>query len=402
MQTSMRKYEETHPWLRFELDLRRVGPDFWALLGEACSKCLHLAGVPLRPATAARLHQLFLAKGVLATTAIEGNTLSEEEVICHLEGKLRLPPSKQYLGQEIGNIVEACNGILREVRGGSPYPLTPDRLCVFNRQVLEKLPIPAEVIPGRPREHAVGVGRYRCPPAADVPFLLDRLCDWLHGRFLPESFPHAPLADAVIQAIVAHLYVAWIHPFGDGNGRTARLAEFAILVAAGVPSPAAHLLSNHYNLTRAEYYRQLDASSRGAGEPHDFLVYALRGFVDGLQAQVDEIRRQQMDVAWRSYVYERFSNVKGRHKERWRHVALDLTRKPPTPIEQIPNLSPRLAAAYARLSRKTLLRDLAALEAEGLIRGEGAGYVACPEVIESFLPWSALPPSVQSRLRGGG
>lgn len=57
------------------------------LLGEACSKCEHISSVPLQPKTAAYLHQLYLAKGALATTAIEGNTLSEAEVVKHLEGK---------------------------------------------------------------------------------------------------------------------------------------------------------------------------------------------------------------------------------------------------------------------------------------------------------------------------
>lgn len=70
---------------------------------------------------------------------------------------------------------------------------------------------------------------------------------------------------AILKAIAAHLYLAWIHPF-DGNGRTARLMELRLLLAAGVTTPATHLLSNHYNLTRGEYYRQLDAASR-TGNP---------------------------------------------------------------------------------------------------------------------------------------
>jgi hypothetical protein len=54
------------------------------------------------------LHRLYLEKGALATTAIEGNTLTENEVLQHLEGTLKLPPSKEYPGQEIDNIVGAC------------------------------------------------------------------------------------------------------------------------------------------------------------------------------------------------------------------------------------------------------------------------------------------------------
>jgi hypothetical protein len=86
------------------------------LLGEARSKCEHIANVPLRPATAEQLHLLYLAKGALATTAIEGNTLSEDEVVRHLQGKLQLPPSKEYLAKEIDNIVAACNRIGSDVR----------------------------------------------------------------------------------------------------------------------------------------------------------------------------------------------------------------------------------------------------------------------------------------------
>jgi hypothetical protein len=80
-------------------------------LGEAASKCEHIAGVPLRPLVAHELHQLYLAKGVLGTTAIEGNTLSEEQVRQILKGELKLPPSKEYLQQEIENILQACNEI---------------------------------------------------------------------------------------------------------------------------------------------------------------------------------------------------------------------------------------------------------------------------------------------------
>ena len=65
------------------------------------------------------------AKGALATTAIEGNTLTEDEVVKHLEGRLRLPQSRQYLVKEIDNIVGACNSILDAQPNRTPSPLTP-------------------------------------------------------------------------------------------------------------------------------------------------------------------------------------------------------------------------------------------------------------------------------------
>ncbi|CED92167.1 Fido domain [Actinomyces succiniciruminis] len=63
---------------------------------------------------------------------------------------------------------------------------------------------------------------------------------------------------AFILATLAHLHLTWIHPFGDGNGRMSRLLEFELLIRAGVPVPAAHLLSDHYNKTRDMYYSILE------------------------------------------------------------------------------------------------------------------------------------------------
>ena len=91
-----------------------------------------------------------------------------------------------------------------------------------------------------------------------------------------------PLAFArgLTRALPAHLYIAWIHPFADGNGRTARLVEYQLLAGSGlVPTPAVHLLSNHYNLTRSYYYRVLDRSSRiRPWSPVEFIAYAVDGF----------------------------------------------------------------------------------------------------------------------------
>ena len=103
------KYEDTHPWIQFSLNVDVNDFRLWLKLGEITSKCEHLSGVPLRPEFAQRLNQVFLAKGVLATTAIEGNTLSEEQVQEFLEGNLKLPPSQEYLKQEIENIITVCN-----------------------------------------------------------------------------------------------------------------------------------------------------------------------------------------------------------------------------------------------------------------------------------------------------
>ncbi len=108
-----RTYRKTHPWINFQLDLRRVDYTLWFQLGEVQAKCERVAGIPLLPDIEEHLLEVFLAKGASATTAIEGNTLSEEEALELIRGELELPPSKEYLGQEIRNIVNAYGKTLK-------------------------------------------------------------------------------------------------------------------------------------------------------------------------------------------------------------------------------------------------------------------------------------------------
>jgi Fic family protein len=385
--TEQRTYLRTHPWIDFRLDLRRADPEFWMLLGEARSKVEHIAGSLLRPESAHELHQVFLAKGVLATTAIEGNTLSEEDARQLVEGRLQLPPSQAYLGQEIQNIVDAFNGIIGELVEGRAQPLSRGVVEDHNRVILRDLDLEEDVVAGELRRGSVVVADYRGAPAEDCEYLLEELCDWLGSdEFAPRAADWA-LPYAVLKAILAHLYIAWIHPFGDGNGRTARLIELHILLEAGVPTPAVHLLSNHYNQTRTEYYRRLAQASRTEDGVFSFVRYAAQGFVDGLRAQLAAIREQQLHDRWEQHIYQRFGSASGPSEHRRRRLVLELSKADgPVPKNRLRRLSADLYELYENKTEKTLTRDLNALtEMELILRGP-LGYAPNRKVIEAFRP----------------
>jgi Fic family protein len=384
MRTSERKYERTHPWINFRCDMTRFGHQIWMLLGEARSKCEHIAGIPLEPTVVAELHQVYMIKGVLASSAIEGNTLSEEQARQYLEGELELPPSQQYLGQEVQNVLDATNLIGQLILNSEATDLTVEDVKEYNRIVLSDLELGEGVEPGEIRDYPVTVSRYVGAPPEDCEHLLERTCEWLNS---PELCPASEdrVIYGLLRAILAHLYLAWIHPFGDGNGRTARLIEFQTLVAAGLPSPAAHLLSNHYNLTRHEYYRQLDYSSRSGGDINPFIEYALRGFVDGLKDQLKWIRAQQLTIYWRDYIHKVFKDQESDVDRRRRHLALDLPVEP-TPLAKIREVSVRVARDYANKSNKTLRRDLGILEDMDLVEIADGAARANMNLILAFLP----------------
>jgi Fic family protein len=387
--TSERSYVTSHPWITFQVDLQRCDHFFWMRMGEARSKCDHINGVPLLPETARQLLQLYVSKGAHGTTSIEGNTLSEEQVLQLVDGTLKLPKSQEYLALEVNNVLRACNLIAADVKEGRSTYLSPERITLFNQMVLDGLELEQGVIPGEWRTYSVGVPGYLGAPAEDCAYLVGRLCEWLNGSDFAASADDSGqmvFFKTLLKALVAHLYIAWIHPFGDGNGRTARLIEVEVLLQSGLVSmPAAHLLSNHYNLTRTQYYRELDRASKSGGDVTGFLEYALQGFVDGLVQQLDVIREQQRDVTWRNFVHEEFKGRDTIANIRRRHLVLDMP-KGTTHRAELTRVSVRVAEEYAGKGPRTLARDLNALRVMRLVLREGPYFMPNSDVIEAFLP----------------
>jgi len=208
----------------------------------------------------------------------------------------------------------------------------------------------------------------------------------------------------VIRAILAHLYLEWIHPFGDGNGRTGRLIEFQLLLAAGFPAPACHLLSNYYNITRSRYYQVLRESSSGEGHPlWRFVSYAIQGFAEELREQVEAIQQHQLGLAWVQLISEANLGETGATSSRRRALLLALPPGGPadfTPISGLNRLNPDLAALYAVKTPKTLTRDINALEQAGLIVRKGNGVRPRFEQLFNFLPLRKLAPPEREILLG--
>ena len=197
------------------------------MLGQCDATIKALSEIPLDPEYRNQLLTVSLIKGAQSTTAIEGNTLSEEDILNIQKGK-DLPPSKAYQQQEVKNIIDAFNVLLNEiVIDNRSQLISPEFILRLHKMVGQDLGDHFNAIPGEFRKNNVIVGRYHCPDSKDVIPMVQKLCDWMKIQFHYEKGQN--YINTVIQAIVLHIYIAWIHPFGDGNGRTARLLEFYIL-----------------------------------------------------------------------------------------------------------------------------------------------------------------------------
>lgn len=371
----------TYPHLLFSRHWD-VSPKAQYELGQCHAIVQAICETPIRPEYHAKLLRVSLIKGAQATTAIEGNTLSEEEIGQIVDGE-SLAPSKEYQEIEVRNILEAMNELLREVADDSRAELiTPTLIRRFHQLIGKDLGDHLDAVPGQFRTDARRVGNYRCPDHEDVAELVGLLSDWLKEQFRSTKGAQT-YAEAVIQAIVTHVYIEWIHPFGDGNGRTGRLLEFYVLLRAGVPDIASHILSNFYNQTRPEYYRQIERATQ-ARDLSEFISYAVEGLRDGLLATLRTIQESQFETAWRGFVHDKFAErtyTKRTVFKRRRELMLAVPLGSAVTLEDLAILTPTLARTYAKYTERTLRRDVDILIEMDLLREAKDGYVANSRIL---------------------
>ncbi len=378
--------KEKYPHLRFA-NTWEISPSAYFMLGECNALIKAITNTPIRPDYLKTLREFALNKGAQATTAIEGNTLSIEDIE-KIQRGTKLPPSKQYLQIEVKNILDAFNQILEKVVVKKEILLiTPDLIKSFHKMVGNNLGDHFQAIPGRFRNNEVVVGAYKAPDHQYVDGLVDELCVWLRKEFHFEN--NQSFSDAILQAIVTHIYIAWIHPFSDGNGRTARLLEFYLLLRAGVPDIASHVLSNFYNITRSEYYRQIDNATRKRNIT-DFINYALQGFRDGLNEVLETIQENQLLITWRNYIFNIFEKkmTVGRTRQankRRRNLVLEIPYDKYLSEDEIHNLKAWIIQDYSKLSARSFQRDIDELIELDLVDSQNNSYRAKIDVLKKFM-----------------
>jgi Fic family protein len=382
--------KNTYEHISFQPRWDAAGP-MANLLGQCYAYIQAIKKTPIRPDYLQRMLRVSLNRGALATTAIEGNTLSESDVELIQSGK-NLSPSKKYLQQEVQNILAAFNTIFDEMlENDRPRGVvSPQLIKEFHAMVGKDIGDAFAASPGVFRTSNVIVGSlYRPPSFPRVGEFIQKLCSWLEKQFHCKT--GQGFDDAIIQAVVTHIYIAWIHPFGDGNGRTARLLEFYLLVRAGVPKVASHILSNHYNNTRGDYYRRLQEAT-ATGELTNFLCYALQGFRDGLEELLEIIHTDQIDLIWTNYVHDVIdaqTEITKKVQERIRRLAYHMPGDKFLTKENVLVSHPGIIRHYQGLSGLTLQRDLDFLVRLDLLAQEKRRYRARKELLQMFMPDSA-------------
>ncbi len=228
----------------------------------------HMGRLSAQPefATDLRLRRINRIRTVAASLAIEGNTLTVEQITAMLEGKTVLAPPREL--QEARNALAAYEQ-LPQWDG-----LSEDDLLAAHRTMMLGL----LDHPGIYRSSGVGVltGNqviHMAPPAGRVPQLMSQLFGWLR-----ETREHPLIASSVF-----HYEFEFIHPFSDGNGRIGRLWQ-TVLLSRWNPTFAWLPVESLVHQNQAGYYRALQDSTEAAdGAP--FIRFMLGCIHDAVRGE---------------------------------------------------------------------------------------------------------------------
>lgn len=203
-------------------------------------------------------------KTIHSSLAIEGNTLSEDNVRDIIDGKTVIAPIKQI--QEVKNAI-ATYELYQKLNPFSVKDLLKAHGVMMQALVDN---------PGRFRSSGVGVFSekglvHMAPPPDRVPMLINDLFSWLKS-----SKDHL-----LIRSCVFHYEFEFIHPFVDGNGRTGRLWQSLIL---GKLHPLfEHLpVENMVYANQQSYYNAI-TDSTNAGESGPFIDFMLEEIYNTLK-----------------------------------------------------------------------------------------------------------------------
>jgi Fic family protein len=206
---------------------------------------------PLTPAVRDELRRRARLRSTHYSTRIEGNRLTLVEAQQVIEGQ-----KTQFHGRErdVREVRNYWNALLRvEEWAARQTPLTEDLIRQLHALV-EKGPRtkPTPYRDGQNviREAASGSLIYMPPEAKDVPGLMAALVAWVN-RAEKENLP-TPLIAALI-----HYQFVTIHPYYDGNGRTARLLATFILHRGGYGLSGFFSLEEHHARDLDAYYHSL-------------------------------------------------------------------------------------------------------------------------------------------------
>jgi Fic family protein len=244
-----------------------------------------ILGLPITASLLVSLRESARITSTHHSTAIEGNRLSPSEVAEIIQGGGHFPNRKKD-ESEVRNYYKALE--LMETLARKTQSITEKDIKTLHGLSFEGWLKPT---PYREGQNVIRSGKlvvYIPPKAEDVPTLMADLIKWIE-QTVKQDLPIPFIAG------LAHYQFATIHPYYDGNGRTARLLATLILHKYGYDLKGIYSLEEYYAHNLQAYYNALTVGSdedyyeghRATADLTGFLEY----FIEGMAESFDKVRQ---------------------------------------------------------------------------------------------------------------
>ena len=241
-----------------------------------------IANAHLIPKWEISLRRDALIRQAHASTSIEGNPLTLQQVSDLARGRKIMATRKAK--QEVLNYLSTLE---RLPQLSHEETITQSHVLTLHRWLAkEVLDDPHDVGAYRDRQVVVGnrlTGEvvFRPPETSAVPRLMREFLAWLNAKDTQEL-------DPVLEAGIAHYEFVRIHPFIDGNGRTARVLATLILYKRGFDTKQFFALDDYYDSDRPAYYEALQSVDTKTRDLTAWLEY----FIEGVAVSVGQVKER--------------------------------------------------------------------------------------------------------------
>lgn len=341
--------------------IKYLFPDSWLkyntnkivkYLTSAHAAILSLTNIPYQRSWVEQLQVVQLKREVAGTSKIEGADFTDKE----LDAALSETPEQLYTRSQ-----KQAAAAVRTYRWIDK--LLPDR------------PVDAEIIKQIHRLIISGADDDHCPPGelrgqninvsfgipqhrgveggAECEKAFNELC-----RAIQQEFKNH---DKLIQALALHYHFAAMHPFQDGNGRTARALEALMLQNVGLRDTLFIAMSNYYYEEKNNYLKTLANVRAASHDLTEFLIFGLKGIELQCSKLFQEIKKNVSKALFKNTMFDLFNRLKSPRKrviaERQIELLKLLLEMESCPLDLIQK---RMKSSYQKLKdpNTALIRDL--------------------------------------------
>lgn len=251
---------------------------------------LSIASLPITPSVLAALRETARLYSTHYSTMIEGNRLTQEEVIDTIQQGQHFPGRDRDEKEVLGYYV-ALDFV--EKLATNRKKITEKDLQMIHALVMaggQKRVKPTPYRDGQNVIRETGSRKivYMPPEATDVSILMQALIKWLSSAE-NEEIPYP------LKAGIAHYQYATIHPYYDGNGRTARLLATLVLHLGGYDLKGLYSLEEYYAMNLAAYYQALSigpSHNYYLGRAEADVTQWLEYFCEGMAESFERVKAQ--------------------------------------------------------------------------------------------------------------